>query len=213
MGSTGTGLAGRAFMTCSRLLLTLVVLAAHGSAGCLRSTMVRGDETLVVAPASASVARVVFMRDDDANITTSARIAELHIVDGQGRLQGDLALGTWFAVELPPGHHVFAAWQDAYGGTLYVSALAAELAAGRTYFVRTQGRGLYHLDLVRGPLPLTPQRASARRLDPAAASEWGRWFDGRVAAAVRTAEAKLASGDGSSLHPEDGFVLVGTAAR
>ncbi|HEX7600071.1 MAG TPA: AAA family ATPase [Polyangiaceae bacterium] len=197
-----------------RWLVRFLVLAALASVGCVPSTMRQGHEALVVSPARADAARVVFMRDDDAATHTNAGMAELHVVDGQGRLLGDLAIGTWFAVELPAGLHVFAAWHDGYGGTPYVAALAANLEERRTYFVRTVGRNRFDLDLVRGPLPILPQQTrSARRLDPAAASEWGARFRGRIDAAVRTAKAKLDAGEGASLQPGDGFLLETTAER
>ena len=197
-----------------RWLVLFLVLAALASVGCVPSTMRQGHEALVVSPARADAARVVFMRDDDAATHTNAGMAELHVVDGQGRLLGDLAIGTWFAVELPAGLHVFAAWHDGYGGTPHVAALAANLEERRTYFVRTVGRNRFDLDLVRGPLPILPQPTrSARRLDPAAASEWGARFRGRIDAAVRTAKAKLDAGEGASLQPGDGFLLETTAER
>jgi hypothetical protein len=74
--------------------------------------------------APADQALVVFVRPSQMAWAVGA-----NILDEQGRFLGDSLAGSYFAVAMPPGAHMFTVWAENTDG------LSAELAPGRVYYV------------------------------------------------------------------------------
>jgi hypothetical protein len=82
------------------------------------------------AEAAADAATVVFVRP-----SVLGGAARVTLIDGKGRFLGDTLPGTYFAVKMPPGDHVFVSWGE------NASAVKATVVAGKTYYVEAYGPG------------------------------------------------------------------------
>lgn len=134
-------------------LLSLVLVLG----GCVSSKFMLKADPATLAPAAGGEATVVFGR------TSSLATAVLYqIVSSEGRFVGECVSRSAFAVTLAPGKHTFYAWNPndtgwaPVGGMVggaagavaagglggpTVTALAAELVAGRTYYVEVTSQG------------------------------------------------------------------------
>ncbi len=141
----------------SRILASLV--ASFALAGALGCAPARSDymKPLMAPPSlapAADAALVVFLRHDGAGGIIYT------VMDEQGHFVGDAAAGTRFTVTVPPGDHVFVAWNDrepttgasafgligaaisaASGELPHVEPLRSSLAAGKVYLVEVGSGG------------------------------------------------------------------------
>lgn len=111
-------------------ILSLILVNGCGEPQ-LPSTMhVAAASQLPVAPDAATV---VFMRPKDGaeggDSDNTAR--DITVVDDQSHLYGTLVANMYFATTVPPGRHTFVS----FASQTTSSALSADLAAGRTYYV------------------------------------------------------------------------------
>jgi hypothetical protein len=140
----------------ARPALVLASLLVGGALGCApaRSEYM---QPLTAPPAlapAADAARVVFFRHGGAGAIIFT------VMDEQAHFVGDAAAGTRFTVTVPPGDHVFIAWNDrepttgasafgligaaisaASGELPHVEPLRASLAAGKVYLVEVGSGG------------------------------------------------------------------------
>lgn len=105
-----------------------LALIALTMTGCASSDYMRAASGPVTAPAAGS-ATVVFLRP--SGMATAIRTS---ILDNRGTFLGDTLSSSYFAVNLPPGEHVFLAWAE------NTAALRATLAPGKTYYVKVSPR-------------------------------------------------------------------------
>ncbi|MBW2522584.1 MAG: hypothetical protein JRI23_00345 [Deltaproteobacteria bacterium] len=112
------------------LALALTVVIALSSIGCVAtSDYMYQPATPVVPEPRSDTALVVFVRPS----AYAASIA-MTILDGNGRFLGDSLAESYFAVQVPPGNHLFIGWAE------NTAAVQAHLAPGRTYYVEVAPR-------------------------------------------------------------------------
>ena len=135
------------------LLASLLFVGALGCAPARSEYMLPLAAPPSLGPA-ADAARVVFFRHDGAGAIIFT------VMDEQTHFVGDAAAGTRFAVTMPPGDHVFIAWNEkepttgassfgligaaisaAAGELPHVEPLRASLAAGKVYLVEVGSGG------------------------------------------------------------------------
>jgi hypothetical protein len=126
-------------------LSLLILLAASGCAAA-RSDCMRPVTAALPLTAPPDAALVVFVRHEGAKRTLYT------VMDEQMRFLGESPAGSWFTATLPPGEHVFVAWDnrgpDPNGFTFEVMGVAtdapdlpgveplrATLSRGRVYVV------------------------------------------------------------------------------
>ena len=114
------------------IAVAAVVLIATALGGCNTGTSpyMTPASPSPAAEAAADTATVVFVRP--SQFGGADRVT---IMDGKGRFMGDTLPGTYFAVKMPPGEHVFVSWGE------NTSAVKATVAAGKTYYVEAYGPG------------------------------------------------------------------------
>lgn len=181
--------------------------------------MLAAPDASLHAPPTASTARVVFVRErvqpPDEPHGIAANPTPVHVIDERGELVGDLAPGTWFATELPPGQHLFVSYHDRTIGSHEMSVLRATLAPGRSYFVDlTRSRGTLftygRLHLTHAPLPLEPRPDLAPLVaDAAAARHWSEAEAVAIRARLDEARALVDTGKFEVLRMEDGLLGAG----
>jgi hypothetical protein len=142
---------------CTKSLLALFLVAGASACAPARSEYMQP----LAAPPSLSpasdAARVVFFRHDGAGAIVYT------LMDEQTKFVGEAAASTRFTVTVPPGDHVFIAWNDkepttgasafgligaavsaATGELPHVEPLRASLAAGKVYLVEVGSSGTLH---------------------------------------------------------------------
>ncbi len=106
------------------VILLVWLILSLGPPGCrARSDQMKPTSTALSAP-KAGLAQVVFIRP-----SLFAANQLVTILDGEGQFIGDSPSVSHFVVSLPPGTHRFVAWAE------NTTALVADLAANKTYFV------------------------------------------------------------------------------
>jgi hypothetical protein len=168
-------------MITSRIAFVLTVGIA---ASCAASPRVRAARPSSLAPPPGA-ARVVFVRPSRA----APKIAYT-LFDERGRYLGDSMARSHFSVDLPPGHHVF------LNSGNHTDALAADLAAGRTYFVEVVPHKREHFAAIApgGRLWDRRDRLVARTKTLAPNPTQGQAFlDGRAARVKRRIDRGMSS--------------------
>ena len=109
---------------------TVLVSAALGGCNTGTSPYMTAAPPSPTADVATDTATVVFVRP--SQFGGADRVT---IMDGKGRFLGDTLPGTYFAVKMPAGEHVFVSWGE------NTSAIKATVAAGKTYYVEAYGPG------------------------------------------------------------------------
>lgn len=138
------------------LLAPLLLAGTLGCAPARSEYMVPLAAPPSLGPA-ADAARIVFFRHGGAGAIIFT------VMDERTHFVGDAAAGTRFAITIPPGDHVFIAWNEkepttgassfgllgaaisaAAGELPHVEPLRASLAAGKVYLVEVGSNGSLH---------------------------------------------------------------------
>lgn len=115
-------------MNISRIpsFVTVVAALAAGVAlGCTGTSPYMAPAAHSAIETAPEMATVVFARPSEMG----GGAARVTILDGKGRFLGDTLPGTYFAVRMPAGEHMFLSWGES------VSPVKATVAAGKVYFV------------------------------------------------------------------------------
>jgi len=115
-------------MKISRLpsfVAVVAALAAGTALGCTGTSPYMAPTTHSAIETVPEMATVVFARPS----TFGGGADRVTIIDGKGRFLGDTLPGTYFAVKMPPGEHMFISWGET------TSAVKATVTGGKVYFV------------------------------------------------------------------------------
>jgi hypothetical protein len=103
----------------------VAALAAAAALGCTGTSPYMAPAAHSAVETAPEMATVVFARPSEIG----GGADRVTIMDGKGRFLGDTLPGTYFAVKMPPGEHLFLSWGES------VSPVKATVVGGKIYFV------------------------------------------------------------------------------
>jgi hypothetical protein len=186
-------------------LVLLVLLSGCGVFGVQRSVKPVHDGRSKLAAPPPGHARLVISGRDFRERGMGELPAGARIANGQGAVIGEVNVGFWMTVDVPPGPQTLVAWHDQYfelKGPSEVAVLCGSFDEGRTYFLalgpKTVGLNVQELawavDTSPGGLTSHESGEIALVVVPEKRDETQRLFADRIARAVTSGNASASKG-------------------